>query len=329
MKNFCKAVLTGLIMMAFLYADAQDVYSLIKEGQQLTSEERYTEAITKYKSAIAIEPGNAKANYELAFALYSGGKGTEGIPYLQKAVTLNASPQLTAGAYSLMGSIYSSANQFQKAISAYVNGIKTDSTNQRLYYNLGLAQYRAKQYPDAAQSFIGAVKLDSSYAPAVRMYALSAFHQNKRADALLGFCRFLMLEPDGAQSAEAFGNLQNILNGGSLKPEPGYKASAATKEQAAKQNAILSKALTGFAARRYTSPAALLSAQLNAAFAATAANNYPFAVYLNTLAQTEQFETFVRTISQKTYPENAKWLKENGGKTAGYNEWLKANRPML
>jgi cytochrome c-type biogenesis protein CcmH/NrfG len=329
MKNFCKAVITGLIMMAFLYADAQDVNSLIKEGQQLNSEKRYTEAVVKYKSAIAIEPDNAKANYELAFALYSGDKGTEGIPYLQKAVTLNASPQLTAGAYSLMGSIYSSINQFQKAISAYVNGIKTDSTNQRLYYNLGIAQYRAKQYPDAAQSFIGAVKFDSSYAAAVRMYALSTFHQNKRADALLGFCRFLMLEPDGAQSAEAFGNLQNILNGGSLKPEPGYKASAATKVQAAKQNALLSKALAGFAARRYTSPAALLTAQLKAAFAAATANNYTFAAYLDELAQTEHCETFVRTISQKAYPENGKWLMENSSKTLAYNEWLNNNKPKL
>ena len=187
--NICKTWYLLFAIAMSLNASAQDAGSLIKEGQQLSVQKKYAEATEKYKSALTIEPENTRANYELAFTLFASGKGSDGIPYIEKAIKGNASVQLTAASYSLLGSIYGNANQFPKAISAYKNGIKTDSTNQRIYYNLGIVQYRSKQYPDAEQSFISAIKRDSADAGSVRMYALATFHQNKRADALLGFCR--------------------------------------------------------------------------------------------------------------------------------------------
>jgi len=323
MRKICSIVF--IVMIIGFKASAQDAATLIKEGQHFNTDHKYPEAVAKYKSALAIEPNNAKANYELAFSLFSSGKGLEGIPYLQKTVTANAGAPLTAGAYSLMGSIYSSANQSQKAIEAYRNGIKLDGANQRLFYNLGIAQYKAKHYPDAEASFISAIRIDSSYASSVRMYALSAFHQNKRAEALLGFSRFLMLDPTGPQSAEAFGNLQSILNGGSLKPEAGYKPSAATKAAASVQNALLIKVLNGFANRRYASTNALLTARLKAVFDPTAGSAYYFAPYFGKLSQTEHLQTFTRLISQKAYPENAKWLANNADKVDALQEWIRAN----
>jgi tetratricopeptide (TPR) repeat protein len=329
MKIYLHALLALPLVFVSLTLKAQDtvrVPDLIKQGQELNQQKNYTGAIDKYKSALKLEPENARANYEMAFALYSSGKGAEGIPYLERAIKANANAQLSAGAYSLLGSIYGGANQLQKSIAAYSNGIKTDSTNQRLYYNLGIAQYRAKQYSDAEKGFINALKLDTGYAASQRMYALVAFHQNKRAEALLGFCRFLMLEPNTAQSAEAFGNLQNILNGGSLKPEPGYKPSYATKATADYQNKLLTKALSGFATRRYASPSELLTAQLKAVFTALGTmpkDKYYFADYFYKLSQTEYLPTFARLISQKTYTENAKWLKGNAERVAELDKWIK------
>ncbi|MDB5000031.1 MAG: tetratricopeptide repeat protein [Mucilaginibacter sp.] len=328
-----KVYLNVLLALPFIFVSltlkAQDtvlISDLIKQGQELNQQKNYTGAIEKYKSALKVEPENARANYEMAFALYLSGKGAEGIPYLEKAIKANTNAQLSAGAYSLLGSIYGGTNQLQKSIAAYVNGIKADSTNQRLYYNLGIAQYRAKQYSNAEKSFINALKLDTGYAASQRMYALVTFHQNKRAEALLGFCRFLMLEPNTTQSAEAFGNLQNILNGGSLKPEPGYKPSLTTKATADYQNKLLTKALSGFATRRYASPSDLLTAQLKAVFTALGTmpkDRYYFADYFYKLSQTEHLPTFARLISQKAYPENAKWLKDNTERVAELEKWIK------
>ncbi|MDB5061305.1 MAG: tetratricopeptide repeat protein, partial [Mucilaginibacter sp.] len=125
-----KIYLNALLALAFLFISltlkAQDtvrVPDLIKQGQELNQQKNYIGAIDKYKRALKLEPENVRANYELAFALYSSGKGIEGIPYLERAIKANTNAQLAAGAYSLLGSIYGGANQLQKSIAAYSNGI--------------------------------------------------------------------------------------------------------------------------------------------------------------------------------------------------------------
>lgn len=309
-------------LLCIQFASAQDVATLIKDGRQLSSQKQYPQAIEKYKSALTIEPENPQANYQLAFALFASGKGPEGLPYLDKVVSANKNIPLTAASYSLMGSTYGNTKQLPKAIDAYKNGIKADSTNQRIYYNLGIVQYRSKLYTDAEQSFIDAVKRDSADAGSVRMYALTTFHENKRAEAILGFCRFLQLEPNSKRSAEAFGNLQNILQRGSLQAEEGYQPTSATKTEAFTQNKIINKVLAGFMTRKYASPTALLSAQLKELFAAFG-DKYKYAAYYNKLSQTDYFETFVRVISQGGLPENAKWVKDNADKLNAYEAWTK------
>ncbi|GGH22357.1 tetratricopeptide repeat protein [Mucilaginibacter phyllosphaerae] len=304
-----------LITIFTISANAQDATMLLKEGQQLAAQKNYAAAIEKYKGALATEPNNPRANYEMAFALFASGKGLQGIPNLEKAVQANTNAAFTAAAYSLMGSIYGNANQLPKAVAAYKNGLKTDSANQRIYYNLGIVLYRGKQYGDAEQTFLEAIKRDSADAGSVRMYALTTFHENKRAEALLGFCRFLQLEPNSTRSKEAFGNLQNILQRGTLPAETGYQPTSATKAEAFAQNKIITKALSGFMTRKYASPTALLTAQLKELYAAFG-DHYRYSAYYNKLAHSDNFETFVRVISQNSLPENAKWVKENEGKVA-------------
>lgn len=326
MRFFVTIVL--LLTFTTCIAIAQDVAGLTKDGQQLYRQKQYAAAIEKYKAALSAEPDNARANYEMALTLFSSGKGPDGIPNLEKTIKANTSVTLTAASYSLIGSIYGNARQLPKAIEAYKNGIKTDSTNQRIYYNLGIVQYRSKLYPDAEQSFISAIKRDSLDAGSIRMYALVTFHENKRAEALLGFCRFLQLEPASARSKEALGNLQNILQRGTLEAEAGYIPTAATKVEAFAQNKLITKVLSGFMTRKYASPTPLLSAQLKELFVAFAAQPKPYryAQYFNKLSQTGNFDSFVRVISQSIPPENAAWVKDNEEKVLALNAWVKANK---
>ncbi len=192
----------GLLLAVSAYAQDTGINTLIKQGVQLNSEHNYAAAIEKYKQALATEPENAQANYQLAYSLSASGKGAEGIPYLNKVVSTNNS--FTGPAYELLGSIYDAAHQPGQAIDAYRAGIKIKPGYQPLYFNLGLACFRAKQYADAELAAMEAIKLDPEHANSQRLYGLVTFHQNKRAAALLGFCSFLLLESDGRRSAEAY-----------------------------------------------------------------------------------------------------------------------------
>lgn len=310
----------------------EDASNYIKQGIELGNQKKYVEAAGKYKLALAIDPGNLQANYQMAFALFSIRKNKEALLFIDKA-TKGSDARFNASAFSLMGSIYQGTNQLPAAIAAYQNAIKADSSNQRIYYNLGIAHFRYKQYTDAENSFELAIKLDSTDAGSWRMYALAAFHQNKRAQALLGFCSFLILEPNSSGSAEAFGNLQNILSQGILKPEPGYSPTPILRKLSDYQNNILAKALTTVAIKKTASQTDKFAARLSAVFNALSAiprdknySWYKLADYFAKLPD-DQTAAFTRYVSQSAKPENAKWLKDNTDKATALQIWLSANKP--
>src|ERR1700754_1994692 len=124
MNTVKKIILIIHILFLGLVAHAQDtpVGELIKQGVELNNARDYAGAIEKYKQALSTEPDNPQANYQMAFTLSAAGKGTEGIPYLNK--TIATSNNFTGPAYELLGSIYDAAKQPQQAIDAYKAGIK-------------------------------------------------------------------------------------------------------------------------------------------------------------------------------------------------------------
>jgi tetratricopeptide (TPR) repeat protein len=322
-----KLIIPFLLISVAAFAQGADVSLLIKEGIDLNNAHNYNAAIEKYKQALTADPENVQANYQMAFSLFSSGKGTDGIPYLNKVV--KTSNNFTGPAYELLGSIYDAAKQPQQAIDAYKAGINIKPDYQPLYFNIGLAYFRAGKHADAEKAAIEAIKLDPKHANSQRLYGLVTFHQNKRAPALLALCSFLLLEPDGPRSAEAYTNMQSILKGGTLK----------TEGKTGVDNAALNKALSAAAAttdnRRYASPADLLAAQLKAIFMAIGQlsekqtgndffRNY-YAAFFYKLAQTEHMPAFARLMdlsANKTI--DTPWLQQNEDKRKALEAWVAA-----
>lgn len=326
--------LIAMLCMVGVYSFAQsagDAKMLITEGMALNSQKDYAGAENKYKAALNIDPENVQANYQMAFSFSAEGKGMAAVPYLQKVIKGQASAAIISSAYELLGSIYDKANHTQQAIDTYKEGIKANPAYQSMYYDLGLAYSRNKQYAEAESSAIEAIKLDPKHASSMRLYALAAFHQNKRAAALFGFGSFLLLEPQTARSAEAYGNIQHIIQGGVLKPEPGAKPYLNNADDKALNTAI-TQALAPFVKRRYASAGELLTAQLKELFTAIgtitekqSGNDFfrkYLVAYFYQLAQTPNLPAFARLISLST-PESAQWAKANAQQMTDLDNWVK------
>ncbi|MDB5032022.1 tetratricopeptide repeat protein [Mucilaginibacter sp.] len=245
-------------------------------------------------------------NYKTALSLINANKGKEGIPYLEKVI--KTSSAYTAAAYSLLGGVYDNDYQSEKAIAVYKDALKAYPQDQSLHYNLGLAYFRGKQYGNAEAEAIEAIKLDPKHANSQRMYALVTFHQNKRVNALLGFCSFLLLEPNTPRSAEAYTNMQSILKGGTLKEDgTGILAAADIKERAT-LNAGLTVITTSAQAKKLTGND-LLEYELKAIF--TLAGQLAekktdktffdkfYAAYFYKLAQSSNMPAFAKLVANK------------------------------
>jgi len=277
--------------------NTDDARALVKEGVKLNDEKKYAEAIDKYRQALKIDTESMFANYQLAYSLFLSDKGTQGLPYLQKIIA--GDEKLRAAAYDLSGLIY----------------------------------FKNKQYALAETKAIEAIKLDPKHASTQRMYALVSFHQNKRAQALLGFCSFILLEPNTARSAEAYGNIQHILQGGNLKPEPGEIAPHAIEANTNALNEAITQALAYYRNKKLDSPGNLLTARLTATFISLgkmaekqSGNDFfrkNMAAYFYQLAQSPNMPAFARLVSSST-PESAQWIKNNPQPIADLDAWVKA-----
>jgi tetratricopeptide (TPR) repeat protein len=302
MKYLQYLFMSLLIIAACSKASAQnneDARALVKEGVKLNDEKKYAEAIERYNQALKIDTGNLYADYQMAYSLFLSDKGKDGIQYLEKVV--KGDTKLNAAAYDLLGLIY----------------------------------FKNKLYAEAETNAIKAIKLDPKHASTQRMYALVSFHQNKRAQALLGFCSFILLEPNTSRSAEAFGNIQHILQGGALKPEPGEMEPHAIEANTNALNQAITQAAADFSKRKYASQGDLLTAELKAIFInigrlteKQTGNDFfrkYLAAYFYQLAQSPNMPAFARLISSGT-PESSKWIKDNPQQITDLDNWVKETK---
>lgn len=332
MRPFYKILIYLAIVVNYTTASAQtpdDAQSLVKQAVQFNKDGKYADAIDKYNQALKIDSNNIYANYGIAYSFLALGNGKDGIPHLEKVIKANTS--VTPDAYDLLGSIYDKGHEIEKAIAAYNAGIKAGPKSQSLYYNLGLVYFREKKYADAEQCAIEAIKIGPKHASSQRMYALVCFHQNKRANALLGFCSFILLEPNTARSAEAYGNIQHILQGGILKSAPG-EAPLVNNANTIALNRAITQGVAEAAKQKYATATDQLAAQLKNILTAIGqlAENQTGddffrkynAAYFYELTQTPNMPAFARLISLNT-PESAAWAKANVQQMTDLDNWIK------
>ncbi len=323
LKNI-RFIIPVLLFSVTVYDQYTVVSSLIKLGIQLNNARDYAGAIEKYKQVLTAVPENIQANYQLAYSLNASGKGVEAIPYLSKIT--KTSNSFTGPAFELLGGIYDANKQPQQAIDAYKEGLKIKPDYQPLYFNLGIAYFRAKQFAEAEHAAIEAIQLDPKHANSQRLYGLVTFHQNKRAAALMGLCSFLLLEPDGPRSDEAYTNMQSILKGGTLRAEDA-KAEPSTIAFNRVLNAAIAKAKPG------STSIEVLQNQLQAIFEAVGTlaekqtgNDFfrhYYADFFYRLSKTDHMAAFAHLMGLSANKEAGKqWLQQNEDKRKALEAWI-------
>jgi len=180
------------LLIAFAFATttalAQTAKSLTNDGIALFDKGDYNGAMEKYKQALKIDTGDLQADFELAYTLETTGKGLEGIPYLEKILRSNDSKYET---YELLGTIYDDNGKPEKAVEAYLAGIKEKPDFSRLHLNLAITYTGLKKYAEAESEALQAIKLDPKHASNQRVYATATYLNQKRDLSLLAWCSCL------------------------------------------------------------------------------------------------------------------------------------------
>ena len=339
MKHYHRKLLTVALLAMFGFRagaqqSAASVQDLVKQGVELHDNGKFTDAIAKFNEALAIDPKNEYARYELAFSLYAAKRAPEAITQLD-IPSHSANTQLSAAAYCLLATIYDDQHQSVQAIANYNEAIKVNPDYPQVYYNLGVAYFRNQQFAQAELAAIQAIKHNPKHAGSQRLYALVCFHQNKRVNALLGLCSFLLLEPIGPRAREAATNIDHIMQGGVLQDAKGNNSIAlnpADEKETSTLNLGISltalagqqKKLSGTALLEYElKNIFLLAGQLSEKKADKSFFDTLFVAYFYKLAQSDNMPAFTRRAIQAVRPdEAAAWNKANATQVDALADWL-------
>jgi tetratricopeptide (TPR) repeat protein len=333
MKNLILALLVFTSGIASgqgaLAQDKAAVKALIDRGIALNDSGKYAEAIDKYKEALMLDKESLRAQYEMAYTLSVSGKPKEAIPILEKLAPSNVYPE----AYNMLGDIYDDANDFEKSLAYYKQGLIVFPKNQKLHFNLAVSYLRQKKNAEAELEAIEAIKLDPKHASSQRVYGIATYRQNKRGCSLLAWCSFLILEPQTKRSAEAYNFVKAIINYGIKQTGEKSVTITISDTDLGSGNLLMPMAVTNATNnKKNLTSVDSLALQLTELFkistTITGEKQTPFVInyfakYFEKLGNSDHMPAFARLVSLSAYKdENLKWFKENDKQLTELDSWV-------
>lgn len=329
------------LLLSLPLAAAEDVRPVIAEGVALYDQGKYDEAIAKYKQALALDPANETAVYELGLTYAAKNDIVSCISLFEPRAGKEG--RLQTQILAILGNCYDIGGDAKKAIAAYRRGLRIDDSDPQLLYNLGVTLIAQGQLDEARTLLKKELTLRPDH-PSGRYALANTFAmQSFRSAAVLEYLRFLALEPSGERAKDAATRMLGILTQGLEIQEKGNMKITidpdARKEEGDYGTFEMSMAITG-AARELPENAAAsefekkrqhLSLTLSilaegppAGRDYTAKQNVPFFV---SLAENNMLDAFSGlAISSLGIDGTEKWMKENEASLSALGEFLRSSR---
>lgn len=214
-----------------------DVARYLNEGVGHYARGDYERAITKYKTALVIEPTNPIALYELSLAYMSSNKNEKCITTANKA--WENSTEITTKLTGILGSCYSQQGNYEKAIELFKTGLKASPANSELHLNIAVTYSKLKRNDEAIHHLKESIKSNPEYASPYLFLAELFRTQNRRVPAITSYMQFVLLEPNTKRSELAANRVFALLSNGPHKTANGKTAMSVNLEPNDDEGAFL------------------------------------------------------------------------------------------
>lgn len=191
---------------------AGDAKALIEEGVRLHDAGNFEEAIAKYRQALAIEPGNPTAIYEIGYALFQTGKFRECVDEVEPH--LDHVGRLKPIYYVLLGNCTDLAGKPKKALRIFEKGLEEFPDDAGIAFNAAITRARQDEWTEARQLLKRTIEIDPLHRSAHLNLGVTFAAQGYRVQAVLALLRFVSLEPEGPRAVEAAQRLLALLGAG-------------------------------------------------------------------------------------------------------------------
>lgn len=104
-------------------------------GNEHAKAGEFDSAITEYKKAIALDPGNSNTFENLAISYAKSGNPVEAVKTMEKAIILSPDDAMK---HSTLGIIFHADNQLQRALEQYIRSVRLNPGFGETYYNIAV-----------------------------------------------------------------------------------------------------------------------------------------------------------------------------------------------
>ncbi len=134
-----------LLLPSIMMAQSEE-RKLVREGNKLYKEKKYTDAEVKYKKSLNVNKNSVPGNYNLGNAYYKEGKYDEASQQYQSVFSdKDASDAQKSQAYHNVGNSMLQAKKYPESIEAFKNSLKMNPKDNDTRYNLAYAQSMLQQ----------------------------------------------------------------------------------------------------------------------------------------------------------------------------------------
>lgn len=112
----------------------------IYEAQEALSEDNFATAEAAYRKAIAKDPSNTSAKYNMGNLYYSKEKAPSATDRLKQAAKVATSKDDKHRIYHNLGNTFMKQKNYQEAVNAFEDALRNDPTDDETRYNLALAK---------------------------------------------------------------------------------------------------------------------------------------------------------------------------------------------
>lgn len=124
---------------------AQSARSLVSNGNSQYHKENYTDAEVNYRKALEKEPGLFQGHFNLGNSLYKQKKFAESNKEFENALHKSEEKRMKAEAYYNRGNSLMKAQNYQDAITSYIESLKLTPNDPDTKYNLSYALEKLRQ----------------------------------------------------------------------------------------------------------------------------------------------------------------------------------------
>lgn len=134
-----------ILPCCYSFGQSQETEKIIQTGNDFYKQQQYDKAAAEYKNAIAIEPANSKAKFNLANTIVKQGKPDEAIRSFTEITGNTKETELKAKGFYNKGAVLSQQKKLEESIDAYKNALRQNPDDKEARENLQKALLELKK----------------------------------------------------------------------------------------------------------------------------------------------------------------------------------------